>query len=52
VTLDLARQARALPAEARELVTESAVPLRDRKFRMAVPAGACRLIELRVRDLR
>jgi hypothetical protein len=52
VTLDPPRQARERPAEARELITELSVPIRDRKFRIAVPAGACRLIELRQREPR
>jgi hypothetical protein len=52
LTVDLPRQVRSLPAEAQELITETALPIRDRKLRVAVPAGSSRLIELRVRDLR
>jgi hypothetical protein len=35
------------PVDARELITETAVPLHGRSFRIVVPAGASRLIELR-----
>ncbi|HVE38606.1 MAG TPA: hypothetical protein VNM14_01880 [Planctomycetota bacterium] len=50
VTLEPPRPARSRVAEARELITELAVPVRDGTLRIAVPAGASRLIELRVRD--
>jgi hypothetical protein len=52
VALDLLSEGRSGSAEARELITGSAIPIRDRKFRIVVPAGTTRLIELRVPDPR
>jgi hypothetical protein len=52
ITLDFLRQRRTMPRLARELITETSVPLEGPSFRIAVPAGASRMIELREQDLR
>jgi len=52
IVLDLFRKGPAIRSDARELVTETPVPIRERKFRILVPAGASRLLELRLSDSR
>jgi hypothetical protein len=47
VTLDLWRRSGSPLSGAQELVTETAVPLRNRTLRLVVPAGETRLLELR-----
>ncbi len=50
IALDLLTRRATVPERARELVTETALPIRDRKIRIAIPPRASRLLELRLSD--
>lgn len=45
--LDLFQQRRSAPASARELITDTTIPIRHGSLRIALPAGSVRLLELR-----